>query len=209
MRNYLVKTPRILKAAYNRGVWHVDDPPNTVFITFDDGPHPDITPFVLDELKKTNAKGTFFCIGKNVEKYPEIYQRILDEGHQVGNHTQNHKNGWSTDNIVYYRDILTAARFIKSNLFRPPYGRITYAQGMGLEKLLPNTKIIMWDVLSGDFDTNLSPEDCLKNVTAHTKEGSIVVFHDSEKAFDRLQFALPQFLAHCQAQNWDMKALDL
>jgi peptidoglycan/xylan/chitin deacetylase (PgdA/CDA1 family) len=209
MRNYLVKTPRILKAAYNRGVWHVDDAQDSVFITFDDGPHPDITPFVLDELKKADAKATFFCIGKNVEKYPDIYQRILDEGHQVGNHTQNHKNGWSTNNTVYYRDILHAAKLIDSNLFRPPYGRITYAQGMGIEKLLPDTKIIMWDVLSGDFDTELSPEDCLKNVTSHTKEGSIIVFHDSEKAFDRLKYALPKFLAHCQSQHWKMKALNL
>lgn len=209
MRNYLVKTPRILKAAYNRGIWHIDDAPNTVFITFDDGPHPDITPFVLDELKKADAKATFFCIGKNVEKYPEIYKRILDEGHQVGNHTQNHKNGWSTDNAVYYRDILSAGKVINSNLFRPPYGRITYAQGVGIEKLLPDTKIIMWDVLSGDFDMELSPEDCLKNVTTHTKEGSIIVFHDSEKALERLEYTLPKFLAHCQNQNWEMKALDL
>lgn len=209
MRNYLVKTPRILKAAYNRGVWHIDHAPNSVFITFDDGPHPEITPFVLDELKKANAKATFFCIGNNVEKHPEIYQRILDEGHQVGNHTQNHKNGWSTDNAVYYRDILSAAKLIDSKLFRPPYGRITYAQGIGIEKLLPDTKIIMWDVLSGDFDTKLTPEDCLKNVTAHTKEGSIIVFHDSEKAFERLEYALPKFLAHCQAQNWEMKSLSL
>jgi len=209
MRNYLVKTPRILKAAYNRGVWHIDDVADSVFITFDDGPHPDITPHVLNELEKAGAKATFFCIGKNVEKYPDIYQRILDEGHQVGNHTQNHKNGWSTDNTVYYRDILRAAKHIKSNLFRPPYGRITFAQGMGIEKLLPDTKIVMWDVLSGDFDTTLAPEDCLNNVTAHTKEGSIIVFHDSEKAFDRLQYALPKFLAHCQQQNWDMKALSL
>lgn len=209
MRNYLFKTPRILKVAYNRGIWNIDDSPNSVFLTFDDGPHPEITTFVLDELKKVNAKGTFFCIGKNVEKHPDIYNRILDEGHAVGNHTQNHKNGWSTDNAVYYRDILSAAKHIKSNLFRPPYGRITYAQGMGLEKLLPNTKIIMWDVLSGDFDTELSPEDCLKNVVKNTKAGSIIVFHDSQKAFERLEYALPQFLAHCQSQNWEMKALDL
>ena len=209
MRNYLVKTPRILKAAYNQGIWNIEDAQSTVYITFDDGPHPDITPFVLDALKKANAKATFFCIGKNVEKYPAVYQRILDEGHQVGNHTQNHKNGWSTDNAQYFRDILRASKLITSNLFRPPYGRITYNQGIGIKKLLPNMQIIMWDVLSGDFDTELSPKDCLKNVITHTKEGSIIVFHDSEKAFKRLEFALPRFLDYCQAQDWEMKSLSL
>ncbi len=209
MRNYLVKTPRILKAAYNQGVWNIDDAPHDVFLTFDDGPHPRITPFVLNLLKKASAKATFFCIGKNVEKYPEVYQQILDEGHAVGNHTQNHKNGWSTDNALYFRDILTAAKKIKSNLFRPPYGRITYKQGIGIKKMMPDTHIIMWDVLSGDFDTELTPQDCLKNVTNHTKAGSIIVFHDSEKAYDRLEFALPRFLEFCQAQQWEMKALRL
>ncbi len=209
MRNYLVKTPRILKAAYNKGIWSIDDDPSSVYITFDDGPHPTITPFVLSELKKVGAKATFFCIGKNVEKYPEIYKQILVEGHQVGNHTQNHKNGWNTKNVVYFRDVLSAAKKIKSNLFRPPYGRIKYSQGTGIQRLMPNTKIIMWDVLSGDFDTEISPQECLKNVMENTKPGSIIVFHDSQKAFERLEYALPNFLEFCQAQEWNMKALSL
>ena len=208
MRNYLVKTPRILKAAYNKGIWNIDDD-SSVYITFDDGPHPSITPFVLAELKKVNAKATFFCIGKNVEKYPEIYQQIIDEGHQVGNHTQNHKNGWTTTNMVYFRDVLSAAKKIKSNLFRPPYGRIKYSQGTGIQRLLPNAKIIMWDVLSGDFDTEITPKECLMNVTENTNPGIIIVFHDSEKAFDRLEYALPHFLEFCEAQEWKMKALSL
>jgi len=208
MRPYLVKTPRILKAAYNQGIWNMPDE-NSVFITFDDGLHPTITPFVLAELKKANAKATFFCIGKNVEKYPEIYEQILDEGHAVGNHTQNHKNGWNTSNLVYFRDVLSAAKKIKSNLFRPPYGRIKFSQGTGIQRLLPDTKIIMWDVLSGDFDTEISPQDCLNNVTDNTNPGSIIVFHDSEKAFERLEFTLPHFLEFCEAQEWAMKALNL
>ena len=209
MRNYLVKTPRILKAAYNRGVWHVDNEPNGIYLTFDDGPHPTITPFVLDALKKVDAKATFFCIGKNVKQYPAVYQRIIEEGHQVGNHTHNHKNGWSTDNAVYYRDIISANKLIDSHLFRPPYGRITYNQAMGIQKLFPKMKIVMWDVLSGDFDVHLSPKDCLKNVTTHTKAGSIIVFHDSEKAFERLEYALPRFLDYCKKQDWEMKSLSL
>jgi len=208
MRNYLVKTPRILKAAYNQGIWHIDDDKG-VYITFDDGPHPSITPFVLAELKKVNAKATFFCIGKNVEKYPEIFNQIIEEGHTVGNHTQNHKNGWNTSNVVYFRDILSASNKINSNLFRPPYGRIKFSQGTGIQRLIPNIKIVMWDVLSGDFDEEITAEECLNNVTQNTKAGSIIVFHDSEKAFERLEYALPNFLAHCQKQKWEMKALSL
>ncbi len=208
MRNYLVKTPRILKAAYNNCIWHIDEPANSVYLTFDDGPHPTITPFVLAELKKANAKATFFCIGNNVDKYPEIYQQILDEGHSVGNHTQNHKNGWATNNIEYFKDIKQASKKIKSKMFRPPYGRITYPQGFGLKRMFPKTQIIMWDVLSGDFDLELSPKGCLKNVIRNTRKGSIIVFHDSEKAFERLEYTLPLFLEYCKRQSWQMKKLN-
>jgi peptidoglycan/xylan/chitin deacetylase (PgdA/CDA1 family) len=156
-----------------------------------------------------NAKATFFCLGKNVEKYPEIYNRILEEGHAVGNHTQNHKNGWNTSNVVYFRDVLSAANKINSNLFRPPYGRIKFSQGTGIKRLLPDAKIVMWDVLSGDFDTEITPEECLQNVKKNTTAGSIIVFHDSEKAFDRLETTLPQFLSFCKEQDWEMKALSL
>ncbi len=207
MRNYLVKTPRLLKAAYANCVWHIKEHANSVYLTFDDGPHPSITPFVLEQLKRYNAKATFFCIGKNVMAYPEVYQQILDAGHSVGNHTQNHLNGWKTRNIEYYKNIRTASRYIHSRLFRPPYGRITHAQSMGVSRLFPNTRIIMWDVLSGDFDTTLSPEACLQNVIQATKAGSIIVFHDSDKAWDRLQYTLPLFLAYCQQKGWKMKKL--
>ena len=207
MRTYLVKTPRLLKAAYANCVWHIKEHANSVYITFDDGPHPRITQFILDELRKHQAKATFFCIGKNVELYPDVYQQILDEGHSVGNHTQNHVNGWKTENVDYYKNIRAAARHIDTRLFRPPYGRITYAQSLGVSRLFPKTKIIMWDVLSGDFDTTLSPEDCLKNVLQATKAGSIIVFHDSEKAWERLQYTLPVFLEHCKKQGWKMKKL--
>jgi peptidoglycan-N-acetylglucosamine deacetylase len=207
MRTYLVKTPRLLKVAYANCIWHVKEHSNSVYLTFDDGPHPTITPFVLNELRKYQAKATFFCIGKNVELYPEIYQQILDEGHSVGNHTQNHLNGWKTENIEYYKNIKMASKLIDTRLFRPPYGRITYAQSMGLSRLFPKSKIIMWDVLSGDFDTALTGENCLQNVVLATQAGSIIVFHDSEKAWARLKFTLPLFLEHCKQQGWKMKKL--
>ena len=131
----------------------------------------------------------------------------LDEGHSVGNHTQNHLNGWKTENIEYYKNIKMASKLIDTRLFRPPYGRITYAQSMGLSRLFPKSKIIMWDVLSGDFDTELTGENCLQNVVLATQAGSIIVFHDSEKAWTRLKFTLPLFLEHCKQQGWKMKKL--
>jgi peptidoglycan/xylan/chitin deacetylase (PgdA/CDA1 family) len=209
MRPYLVKTPRLLKALYNQCIWHINEPANSVYLTFDDGPHPTVTPFVLDQLAQFKAKATFFCIGKNVVSHPEVYERVLAEGHAIGNHTHNHLNGWKTDNLRYFRNIKIAARHIQSNIFRPPYGRITYSQAEGLQRMNPHMKIIMWDVLSGDFDTELSGEDCLQNVIETAKPGSIVVFHDSEKAFDRLQYALPRFLAHCREQGWNLKKLNM
>jgi len=132
-----------------------------LYLPFDDGPHPTITPFVLDTLREYQAKATFFCIGKNVESYPGIYAQIMFEGHAVGNHTQHHVNGWKVSDDAYLEDISTAAKHIKSNLFRPPYGRISFSQikALGLHPALPQ-QIVMWDVLSGDFDTTISGEQC-------------------------------------------------
>ncbi len=209
MRNYLIKTPRLLKAMYNQCIWHIKDHANSVYITFDDGPHPQITPYVLEQLEKYNAKATFFCIGKNVVEHQSIFQHILDQGHAVGNHTHNHLNGWKTANLHYFRNIKTAAKLITTNIFRPPYGRITYSQATGIERMFPSMKIVMWDVLSGDFDTEISPEECLNNVISTTKAGSIIVFHDSEKAWHRLEYTLPRFLAHCQQQGWNMKKIKM
>ncbi|MBL7766025.1 MAG: polysaccharide deacetylase family protein [Chitinophagaceae bacterium] len=207
MKNYVVKTPGLLKAIYNRCIWHIKEPANSVYITFDDGPHPNVTPFILDQLAAFQAKATFFCIGKNVKENPELYQRILDEGHAVGNHTHNHLNGWKSDNLQYFKNINLASQYIESNMFRPPYGRISYTQTLGIERLFPGMKIIMWDVLSGDFDTDLEPIDCLHNVERSTRPGSIIVFHDSEKAWQRLEYTLPRFLKFCTDQGWGMKKL--
>jgi peptidoglycan-N-acetylglucosamine deacetylase len=204
---YFTKTPTLLKKVYSSCTWSLSPTAPVVYFTFDDGPHPQATPFVLDQLKKYDAKGTFFCIGKNVIEQPEIYQRILAEGHAVGNHTHNHLNGWKTGNKAYLENISTAAEYIKSNLFRPPYGRISPFQLRQLHQQQPPYKIIMWDVLSADFDTDISGEDCLQNVVFKLKRGSIIVFHDSTKAWDRLEYALPRALAHCQKQGLRMEAL--
>ena len=210
---YLVTTPKILRAYYPSNlIWDIATTEKVLYLTFDDGPHPSITPFVLDTLKQFNAKATFFCIGKNVMNNKAIYEQILADGHAVGNHTSHHLNGWRTSTYVYVKDVSFAVTKIQSNLFRPPYGRISKAQIKELtvagwelpfsniatqqHKVANHFKIIMWSVLSGDFDTKVSKECCLKNVVNNTKPGSIIVFHDSEKALERVAFALPKVLAH-------------
>lgn len=179
----------------------------TVYLTFDDGPHPTATPFVLQQLQQYGAKATFFCIGKNVVEQPEIYRQILDAGHTVGNHTHNHLNGWKNDQLTYLRNIWQAAKHINSHNFRPPYGRITLSQARKLHLRRPQWKIYMWDVLSADFDQEITAEQCADNVMKNIEPGSIVVFHDSEKAWERMSIALPLVLEYCKTQNWKLEAL--
>ncbi len=192
---YLVKMPYWLRRLYNANlIWRIEGSTNEIFLTFDDGPHPIATPFVLQQLKDFNASATFFCIGKNVADHPAIFQQVKDAGHAVGNHTHNHLNGWKVPTGEYIKNVHLAQEFIHSRLFRPPYGRISRAQ---VKLLQPSFSIIMWDVLSGDFDETLTGEECLNNVLNNLLPGSIVVFHDSEKAFPRLQYALPKVLEYC------------
>ncbi len=191
---YLSKTPWLLKQMYPGCIWNIPTPENEVYLTFDDGPHPVATPFVLDTLKEFNAKATFFCIGKNVKENPSLYSRILEEGHQTGNHTQNHLNGWKVSDREYLENIMEAKTFIDSRLFRPPYGKITRFQIKLLTENAPKQtsfKIIMWDVLSADFDLKLNGNQCADKVLKNVKKGSVVVFHDSQKALPRLKIALP------------------
>jgi peptidoglycan/xylan/chitin deacetylase (PgdA/CDA1 family) len=199
---YLVKTPWWLRMIYSGYTWRMPSTEKTIYLSFDDGPHEIATPFVLDTLKQYNAKASFFCIGKNVRLHPEIYQRILQEGHAVGNHTENHLNGWHTPNNEYLNNIQQAEEVIQSNLFRPPYGRIKRSQAKALNK-----QIIMWDVLSGDFDPILTPEGCLAYCIKHTEAGSIVVFHDSAKAFNKMKYALPKMLDYFSHQGYQFKSL--
>jgi peptidoglycan/xylan/chitin deacetylase (PgdA/CDA1 family) len=206
---YFVKTPGWLKRIYPRRLWKVDTREKAVYLTFDDGPNPVVTPFVLDELKKYHAGATFFCIGRNVEEHPLLYQRIIQEGHTTGNHTYTHPNGWKTSRDSYLADIAEAAKYIDSNLFRPPYGRIKASQAKGLYHAMGDkpAKIVMWDVLSGDFDENLSAEKCTKNVVKNTREGSIIVFHDSAKAFRILKEVLPATLQFLAREGYVFKSL--
>jgi len=192
---YLVKTPFWLRALYPGCTWKLPSSEKVIYLSFDDGPHPEATPFVLAQLKKFNAKASFFCIGNNVLSYANIYEQIIQEGHAVGNHTYDHLNGWKTDTSTYIDNIKSASNLIVSNLFRPPYGRISRAQlkEISATKTLPQ-QIIMWDVLSGDFDRKLTGEQCARNVIKYAKSESIVVFHDSAKAWERLQVALPAVL---------------
>jgi peptidoglycan/xylan/chitin deacetylase (PgdA/CDA1 family) len=193
---YIAKTPWWLKKLYGRCIWGFSPIKRTIYLTFDDGPHLKATPFVLAELKKCDAKATFFCIGKNAVENNDIYQRIINEGHSVGNHTYDHLNGWKTSNEAYIDNIDKARIHINSNLFRPPYGRIKKNQIKSLKNLNPELKIVMWSVLSGDFDINISSEKCLANVIDNAKSGAIIVFHDSEKAFNNLVYALPVVLKY-------------
>jgi peptidoglycan/xylan/chitin deacetylase (PgdA/CDA1 family) len=205
---YLVKTPWWLRKLYPTLTWQMPGEEKNLYLTFDDGPHETATPFVLDCLKQYEAKATFFCIGKNVQQYPAIYQRILDEGHNIGNHTHNHLNGWKTKDKAYIEDIRQAANYIDAALFRPPYGRISRFQANFLQQVArPAYKVIMWSVLSGDFDTQLSPQQCLNNVILNTEPGSIIVFHDSTKAWNRMQYALPKVLEYFSQQGFAFKTL--
>lgn len=206
---YFVKTPWWLKKIYSSYIWDIDTKDKAIYLTFDDGPHPEATPFALDELRKYDAKATFFCIGKNVAKHTDIYKRILNEGHSVGNHTQDHLNGWKTKDAIYLTNVNEAAGYIDSSLFRPPYGRITSFQAKNIAKALKRhkAKIIMWDVLSGDFDPGVTNEQCLENVILNGKKGSIIVFHDSQKALEHLKFSLPKALEFFRGEGYSFNRI--
>ena len=205
---YFTKTPFWLKKLYPACLWNY--PPSEeskkIYLSFDDGPHAAATPFVLDQLKKHNARASFFCIGKNVIDETAIYKRILTEGHRVGNHTFNHLNGWKTDSKIYIENIEKARAHIDSDLFRPPYGRISAFQIRNLREKL-HYKIVMWDVLSGDFDPSVSGKQAADRVIRKSRSGSIVVFHDSTKAFPVLQEALPLVLAHFSGEGYTFETI--
>ena len=189
---------------YRSVEWQVSNRSSSVFITFDDGPHPVITPKVLDILDEYNARATFFCVGDNVRKYPEIYQQILVHGHRTGNHSFNHLNGWKTSYRKYVQNIGKAATLIDSDLLRPPYGKIGPMQ---LHRLKADYRIIMWTVLTYDFSKAVTPEQCLQNSLIGLKPGSIIVFHDSEKSAANMLYALPGFLKQCNSLGLNTRVL--
>jgi peptidoglycan/xylan/chitin deacetylase (PgdA/CDA1 family) len=196
MNFYWIKTPQIIKRLFSNQVWDIPNTENKIYLTFDDGPTPEVTEWVLSILKRNNLKATFFCIGNNIEKHPEIFNTIITEGHTIGNHTFNHKKGWKTktadyiENVELCKSAICELQSVNCNLFRPPYGKIKPSQSKNLRKL--GYKIIMWDVLSADFDPSVSKEKCLENATLKVTSGSSIVFHDSVKAFPNLEYALPR-----------------
>jgi peptidoglycan/xylan/chitin deacetylase (PgdA/CDA1 family) len=215
MKFYWVKTRFLVKKIFSNYIWSMPNTENKIYLTFDDGPTPEITEWVLEELKKKQAKATFFCIGKNIRNYKDIFLKIISEGHSIGNHTYNHLNGWKTTTEEYLSDIELCHSEIKNLkseifnlkylLFRPPYGKIKKSQSKKLRQL--GYKIIMWDVLSADFDQTISPEGCLENVLKNVETGSIIVFHDSEKAFKNLEYTLPRALTILKERGFKFETI--
>ncbi len=204
MKPYWIKTNFIIKKIFSGHTWHFPLSKNKIYLTFDDGPTPQVTEWVLEQLKKYDAKATFFCIGKNIEENPSVFKKLLEQGHSIGNHTHTHPNGWKTTTNDYLENVelcqkTLAANNVSTRLFRPPYGKLKPLQFNSLKK--KGFKIIMWDILSADFDATIEPEECLKNVVQNIKQGSIIIFHDSKKAFKNLEYSLPQVLEYAKNKN--------
>lgn len=220
----IAKIPNFFSFLFPNFIWQIPNTENKIFLSFDDGPIPEVTEFVLEELNKYNAKATFFCIGDNIQKHPEIFAKIIKNNHSVGNHTFNHLKGWKTPLEKYIENtarcevqILNSktqeisnpepqTQNFKPKLFRPPYGRIKISQAKKLRKL--GYKIVMWNVLSVDYSSTISPEKCIENVLKNTKTGSIIVFHDSIKAFPNLKIALPVILRELNKKAFVFEKID-
>lgn len=200
-----IKPPKLVRRLMPDLIWEIEDEQG-VFLTFDDGPTPGVTEWILAMLERYDAKATFFVLGKNVEMYPDLYQKILDAGHKVGNHTYSHQKGWTMSLERYLEDIDFAGDIVHSELFRPPYARVTPAQMKAVAK---RYKVVMWDIVSRDYNRALSPEGCLRNVTKYLAPGSIVVFHDSEKAFKNMSYALPRTLEFIREKGLKCKIIEL
>jgi peptidoglycan/xylan/chitin deacetylase (PgdA/CDA1 family) len=209
------RIPKIIKWIYPQRIWEGPGEEKALYLTFDDGPVPGVTPWVLEQLKAYDAKASFFCIGENVEKHPEVFRQVLNAGHVVGNHTYNHLNGWKTSVEEYIQNTLKAREVIDKNLpqgkgiknpfFRPPYGKIRNVQAKKLQKL--GFRIVMWSIVSMDYDLRISPKKCLQNVLKNAGPGSIIVFHDSHKAEKNLKQVLPEVLEYYKSAGYKFKAL--
>jgi peptidoglycan/xylan/chitin deacetylase (PgdA/CDA1 family) len=199
-----VTVPAFLKIFYPSLLWQMPAGQKKLYLTFDDGPHPEITPQVLDILEQHQALASFFCVGENVRKFPEVYARLIENGHAVGNHSMNHLNGWKTNLNQYYENVNECRNLVDSPLFRPPYGRITPSQIHTLKK---EYTIVMWSVLSYDFDPEISKEQCLEFVTNNAEDGAVIVFHDSEKAASNLFYALPKVLKYYSELGYTFEKL--
>lgn len=202
--NPRVRLPGYITNLFKDAVWRLNETERVVYLTFDDGPIPEVTPWVIELLRKENIKATFFCVGENVKKYPEVYRRILDDGHSVGNHTFNHWQGLKKGNQEYFENIELAAGFIDSDLFRPPHGFLKPAQYQFLKK---QYRIIMWDLISCDYDFRLKPEKVYRNVTGFVRPGSVITFHDSLKAQKNLQEVLPKAISWLKEKGYRFEAV--
>ena len=212
MHSFFIHIPPWFQKLFPRLTWSVATEKNEMYLTFDDGPTPEVTEWVLETLAKFNAKATFFCIGKNMRAHPEITAKIIAGGHRIGNHSYNHLNGWKTNSEKYLADIAKTQQVLdrykpphNSRLFRPPYGRISPLQAKKIRK--QNYQIVLWNVLSADFDPKTSPLRCAENVLKHSSKGAVIVFHDSKKAATNLRFALPKVLEYFTEKGVDFKAL--
>jgi len=201
----MLKKEHLAAKIFKDLTWHFTGKENELFLTFDDGPNPEITPWILSALEEFDARATFFCIGGKVEKYPDIFDQIIEKGHSVGNHGYLHMDGWVSRTERYVHNAHRAAQFINSNLFRPPYGRIRPRQAFQLKN---DFKIIMWDVLPRDYDTNMPPEKCLNKVLTYAESGSIVILHDSKKAEKNLRYVLPRVLDHFTKKGFVFNAIE-
>lgn len=202
---YFVKSPLILCKLYQRNeIWGIETNKKIIYLTFDDGPEVEITPWVLKVLERYNAHATFFCVGENVRRNQNVFEDILSNDHTVGNHTFNHLNGWKCSVNEYVDNVMKCNEIFPSTLFRPPYGRIKRTQMQDLKNYFT---LIFWSVLTGDFDIEINPAKCMNNAVINTRPGSIIVFHDSLKAWPNLKYALPTFLEHFSLQGYEFKSL--
>jgi len=203
---YLTKTPDFVQNMFPNLIWKMkNEVTKSLYLSFDDGPIPEITPWVLDQLDKYDAKASFFCVGQNVKSNPAIFRRLKANGHSIGNHTYDHLSGWKTSNLDYFRNVRYCDELVDSTLFRPPYGRLKNKQALYLQR---NYKVVMWDILSGDFDPKITKEECLENVISKATNGSIIVFHDSLKAKEKLEYVLPRVLKHFSKLGYRFKNLE-
>ena len=202
---YLVRPPYLYKKILSKAIWRLNPLEKKIYLTFDDGPIPEVTSWVLNLLRQSTIKATFFCVGENVAKNPEVFNQIIEDGHSIGNHTFNHLNGWNTDTNKYIQNIKLCDELVHSNLFRPPYGKLKPTQSLLLN---PKYKVIMWDVLSGDYDKETPPEKCLKNVNDNVRNGSVILFHDSLKAQLNMQYALPLFISYAKEKGFQFARLE-
>ncbi len=201
---YFIHTPSFIQSLFPNFIWRIPTKEKVLYLTFDDGPIEDVTPWVLDKLAEYNAKATFFCVGENAERHPDILDRLKREGHTAANHTYSHVSGWSSDNVPYFHNVRKCAHLVESDLFRPPYGRMKPRQA---QFLLRHYRVVMWDVLSADFDSNINEKQCLANVMNNARSGSIIVMHDSLKAKKNMQYTLPRVLDHFSSLGYSFEKI--